>query len=148
MLRSRRPPSTKLMISLRARFRLDEIRILFVKIEQRLLERGKLEEIIFFGDGFGGAAAIGTIFAGLGVVHVSVVVDAVLAGVVAFVDVAVFVAEFEEPLHGADVVEIGGANEFVGGEAEFVPESAPGRRPFWRRIRIRGCRLFLRSARR
>jgi len=45
---------------------------------------------------------------------------------VAFVDVAVFFAEFEEPLDRADVFEIGGANEFVGGNTEFVPEGAPG----------------------
>src|SRR4029077_6813151 len=70
--------------------------------------------------------AIGAVVSGLGVVHESVVVDAVLAGVVAFVDVAVFPAELEKPLHGADVLEIGGADEFVGGDAEFVPKGAPG----------------------
>src|SRR5438874_13232642 len=35
-----------------ARFRLDEGRIFFVEIQKWLLEGGKLEEIIFFGDGF------------------------------------------------------------------------------------------------
>ena len=49
--------------------RLDEIRILLVEIQQRLLKSGKLEEIVFFGDGFGGTAAVGTIVARLRVVH-------------------------------------------------------------------------------
>ena len=109
-----------------AAFRLNKLGILFIEIKQRFLECGKLEEIVFFGEGFGGAAAVGTIVTGLSVVHKSVVVDAVLAGVVAFVDVAVFAAKFEEPLHGAHVLKIRGTNEFVGRNAEFEPQCAPG----------------------
>src|SRR6185369_12233277 len=108
-----------------ARFRLDEVWILLVEIEQRLLECGKLEEIVFFRDRFRRAAAIGTVFAGLHV-HIGVVVDAILPDVVAFVDVVVLAAAAEEPLHGADVREIGGADEFVRGNAEFFPERFPG----------------------
>src|SRR5205807_7235395 len=77
-------------------------------------------------DSFGGTAAVGTIVARLGVIHKGVVVNAVLAGVVPFVDVAVLPAQFEKPLHGADVAKIGGANKFVSGHAEFVPEASPG----------------------
>ncbi len=73
-----------------------------------------------------GRPQVGTIVAGLGVVDEGVVIDAVLTGVVAFIDVTVFLAEFEEPLHGADVAQVGGADEFIGRNAEFVPESAPG----------------------
>src|SRR5208283_3398840 len=80
----------------------------------------------FFGEGFERASAVRAILAGLGVVYEGVVVDAVLAGVVAFVDVAVFSAAPEKPLHGADVFQIGGAHEFVGGNTEFIPEGAPG----------------------
>ena len=43
-----------------------------------------------------------------------------------FVDVAVLPAQFEKPLHGADVAKIGGANKFVSRHAEFVPEASPG----------------------
>ncbi len=57
MLRSLRPPSTKLMISLRRGVGLDEGGILFVEIEKRLLECRELEEIVFFGERFSGAAA-------------------------------------------------------------------------------------------
>src|SRR5258708_1031098 len=44
----------------------------------------------------------------------------------AFVDVAVFPAELEEPLDGGDVLGVGGANEFVGRDAKLVPEGGPG----------------------
>src|SRR5258705_1802853 len=39
-----------------ATFGLNEIGILFVEIEQRLLKHGKFEEIVLFGERFGGAA--------------------------------------------------------------------------------------------
>ena len=72
-----------------ARFGRDEIRVVFVVLQQLVGEGRELEEVVFFGDGFGGAAAIGAGVAGLGVVDVEFVEDAVLAGVAAFVDVAV-----------------------------------------------------------
>ncbi len=103
------------------RFRLDESRILAVKIEQRLFECGEFKEVVFFGESFERAPAIGTVVAGLGIIHKSVVVDAVLAGVMALVDVAVLAAKAEEPLHGTNVPQVGGADKFIGGESELVP---------------------------
>jgi hypothetical protein len=108
-----------------ARFRLNEGGIFLVKIEQRLLERGKFEEVVLFRNGFRGPAAIGTVVARLGVVYEGVVVNAVLAGVVALVDVAVFLAQLEKPLHGADMFQVGGANELVGGQSKLIPQIAP-----------------------
>ena len=82
----------------------------------------ELEEIILFGDGFGGAAAIGTRIAGLGVVDVELVEDAVLAGVAAFIDVAVLAAALEQILHHVGVmVAVGGALEAVDAQAEHLP---------------------------
>ncbi len=80
-----------------AGFRLNEVGILFVEIEQDVLERGELEEIVRFRDGFRRPSAIG---AGLSRLHVNVrvVVNAVLAAVVTGIDVAVFAAEFEQAI--------------------------------------------------
>src|SRR6202008_3158126 len=94
------------------RFRLNEIGVLLIKIEQRLLKCRQLEEIVFFGEGFQRPAAVRAKIAGFRIGHKIVVVNAVLAGVVAFVDVIVLAAEAEEPLHGADVLQIGGTDEF------------------------------------
>ncbi len=44
----------------------------FVELQQLVREGRELEEVIFFGDGFGGAAAIGAGVAGLGVVDVEI----------------------------------------------------------------------------
>src|SRR5205814_6924723 len=68
-----------------ARFRLDEFRMLGVPIEKRLLKRREFEEIVGFGDGFRGPPAIGTILARL-YVDISIVINAVLPGVMAGVD--------------------------------------------------------------
>src|SRR5882757_7780612 len=108
-----------------ARFRLNESRIPFVKIEQRFLKRGQLEIVIFFGDGFRGAAAIGTVVARFRFGHERVVVDAVLPGVNSFVDVTVFSAKFEKPLHGPHVLDIRGANKFISGNSKLVPKRFP-----------------------
>ena len=74
--------------------------LLFVELQQLVGERRELEEVILFGHGLGGAAAIGARIAGLGVVHVELVEDAILPGVTAFIDVAVRQAALEEPAHG------------------------------------------------
>src|SRR5262249_9166826 len=72
-----------------AGFRLDEIGILAIEVEQRLLKGGELEEIVFFRDGFERASAIRTVVARFRVVHEGVVVNAVLAGIMTFINVAV-----------------------------------------------------------
>ena len=103
---------------------MNEVGILFVEIEQDVLERGKFEEIVRFRDGFRRPAAIG---AGLSRLHVNVrvVVNAVLAAVVTGIDVAVFAAEFEQPLDRARVAHFRGADEFVALNAKFIPECFP-----------------------
>jgi len=102
-----------------AGFRLNEIGMLGVPIEKRFLERGELEVEIGFGDGFRGTATIGARLAGLHI-DISVVVDAVLPGVVAGVHEAVVTELFEKPLHGVRVFQIGGADKFVALDAQFV----------------------------
>src|SRR5262249_37168812 len=78
-----------------ARFWLDELRVFPVKVEQWLLKSGELEKIVFFGNSLGGPAAVRAVVSRLRVVHKRVVVNAVLARVMAFVDVAVFLAQLE-----------------------------------------------------
>ena len=95
-----------------ARLRLDELWALGVPIKKRFLKGRKFKEIVWLGDSFRGSAAIGTVFTGLHV-HVSIVVDAVLSGVVAGVDETVFAAQFEKPLHGVGVFQVGGADKLV-----------------------------------
>src|SRR6185312_3988807 len=99
----------------------DEVRILLVMLQQTITERRQLEEVVFLGDGFGGASAIGTVVAGFGVVDVKLVEDAVLAGVAAFIDVPVGLASLEQPAHGLVMLRIGGADEVVVGNPERIP---------------------------
>src|SRR5258706_15771183 len=124
MLRSRRPPSTKLRTSLRRASGWIKIRVLGIPVEKRFLKGRQFEEIVWLGDSFCQPATIGTVFAGLHV-HVSIVVNAVLPGVVPGVNETVFAAQFEKPLHGVGVFQVGGANKFIALNAEFVPEGAP-----------------------
>src|SRR2546429_524953 len=91
-----------------ARFGLNEIPVLGIPIEKRFLKGREFEKVICFGDRFCGPAAIGTVFAGL-YVHVGIVVDAVLPGVVTGIDETVFAAQLEKPLHGVRVFQVGGA---------------------------------------
>ena len=48
-----------------ARFGLDEIGIVLVMLQQLVREGRELEEVILFGDGFGGASAVGAVSPGL-----------------------------------------------------------------------------------
>ncbi len=98
--RSFRPCLTKEMTSLRRASGWMKSGLLFVELEQASGERGEFEKVVLFGDGFGGPAAIRTGIAGLGVVDVEFVEDAILAGVAAFVDAAVLQAALKQPLHG------------------------------------------------
>ncbi len=127
----------------------------FVEFEQLVREGRELEEVILFGDGFGGAAAIGAGVAGLGVVDIEVVEDAVLAGVAAFIDIAVLAAALEQILHHARVARIGGALKVVDLEAEQSPTAAGIRRRSRRQNSLRrfagalgGALHILRRARR
>src|SRR5207253_6132203 len=91
------------------RFRLDEFRMLGVPIEKRLLKRREFEEIVGFGDGFGGPPAIGTILARL-YVDIRIGIDAVHPGVIAGVDEDGFAAQLKKPLYGVRVLQIRSAN--------------------------------------
>ncbi len=104
--------------------RLNETGIGFVMREEFFGEGGELEEVVFLGNGFGGAAAVGAGIAGFGVVDVEFVEDAVLAGVGAFIDVAGVEAALEEPADGFVVAGFGGADEVVVLDADAVPEGA------------------------
>src|SRR5882724_509450 len=95
-----------------ARFRLNEIRMLGVPVQQRFLKSRKFEKIIWLRDSFRGPAAIGTVFTRLHV-HVGIVVDAVLPRVVSWVDETIFAAQLEEPLHRVRMFQVGGANKLV-----------------------------------
>src|ERR1035437_8346271 len=104
-----------------ARFGLNEIGLVFVELQEFSGVFGKLEIIIFFGDGFGGAAAIRAGTAGLGVVHIGVIEDAVLAGVVAFINLPPFAAAAEQILDAVGMAVAGGALEAIDVEAENLP---------------------------
>ncbi len=125
-------------------FWLDEIGMLGVPIEKRLLKRRELEIKIRFGDGFRGTAAVGTVFSGLHV-DVGVVVDAVLPGVVAGVDEPIVAALLEKPLHGVRVLQVRSADKFVALDAQFVPQGAPLGGHFRDKFRFWDAR-FLRRA--
>ena len=86
----------------------------FDQVEERELVVGEAEEVVFFGDGFGGAAAVGAGGAG-GDVDEGFVGDAVGSGVGVEVDVAVLLEGGEELLDAALVGGIGGADELVVG---------------------------------
>ena len=104
-----------------ARFGLEKFGVRFVKFQQAAGEGRKLEEEVLFGDGLGGPAAIGAGIAGLGVIDVEIVEDAVLAGVRAFIDVAVIAATLEQVIDHARVFGAGGALEVIDLEAERLP---------------------------
>ena len=132
------------------RLRLDEIGLLVVELEQALGERRELEKVILLGDRFRGPAAIRARIAGLGLVHVQLVENAVLAGVTALVHVAVLHAALKEPLHGfAMSLVFGRADEVVDAQTEVAPLSlkllGDGLRELlWRLPRcVRGALHFL-----
>ena len=81
------------------RFRADEIRLLVVQLQELVLKRRKLEEVIFFAHRFRGTAALGAGSAGADRIHVEFVEDAILAGVVSLVDVAVVADAPPQRLH-------------------------------------------------
>src|ERR1019366_9176162 len=93
------------------------------ELEQLVLKGRKFEKKVLFGDGLSGPAAIGTGIAGLGVVDVEVVGNAVLAGVRTFVYIAVLAASLEQVLNHARVLRAGGALEMVDLEAQQLPLS-------------------------
>src|SRR5207248_1795238 len=75
-----------------------ELGLALIQFEQPILERAQFEEVVLFGNGFGGTAAIRAGIPGIGIVYVQLVMKTVLAGVRPFVDVAVAQASVKEIL--------------------------------------------------
>ncbi len=98
--------------------------LLLVKLQQFVLKRGELEEMIFLGNDLRGTAAERAID-GVGVIgDVQVVVNAIAALVKRFVDVAGIARAQKQPAHGAQVLGRGGAHKMRIADAEFVPKRA------------------------
>src|SRR5882762_10176404 len=95
--------------------------MLLIMLEQAFRKGRELEEIVFLGDRLRRPSAVRAGIAGLGLVYVQLIKDAILAGVIAFIDIAVLQAALEQPLHGLVVPWIGSADELVVLESEFIP---------------------------
>src|SRR5262249_41476326 len=104
-----------------ARSGLDPLGIVLVELQQAVREGGELEEVILFGDRFGRAATIRAGIAGLGVIHVELVIDAVLTRIASLVDITVVEALLEEPLDGLMMPRIGGPDGAVNANPERFP---------------------------
>ena len=107
-----------------ARIGLDEIGLLFVKLEQAILKRGQFEKIILFADALGRPLAFRAKIPRQRLVDIHLVEDAILAFVTAFVNVTLILRLAEKHLHRAFVTRLGGANEAVDGQIEFHPQRA------------------------
>ena len=117
-----------------ARFRADEVGVLLVELQQRLLELGKLEEPVLLAAGLlHRAMAVGAhqlavlvlLKVGLGVI--GFLVHAVPTLVAALVAPALVEQVLPELLHGAGVARLGGAHEIGVGDVEQVPHVAERR---------------------
>ena len=116
-----------------ARLGADEVGVLLVELEQRLLELGKLEEPVLLAGGLlHGAMAIGAhplavvvlLQVALGVV--GLLVHAVPALVAALVAPTLVVEILPELLDGARMTRFGGAHEVGVGDVEHLPGIAEG----------------------
>ena len=133
-------------------FRADEVGMLVVELEQRLLELGQLEEPVLLAAGLlHRALAVGAdelavlvlLEVGLGVV--SFLVHTIPAFVAALVAVALVVEVLPELLHGAGMARLSRAHEIGVGDVEKIPHVAESRlhgvAPFLRRHALRGGRV-------
>ena len=117
-----------------ARFGADEVGVLLVELQQRLLKLGELEEPVLLAAGLlHRAMAIGAhqlavlvlLEVGLGVI--GFLVHAVPALVAALIAPALIEQVLPELLHGAGVARLGGAHEIGVGDVEQVPHVAERR---------------------
>src|SRR5208283_6189874 len=92
-----------------ARLGTDELRV-GVKLQQLVLKRRELKEIVFFLDRFRGATANRAGVAGFGAVHIEFIRETVLAGVTSFVDESLIANAPEQFLHALLVAVFGGAD--------------------------------------
>src|SRR5581483_3712859 len=104
-----------------ARLGKDEIGLVFVELQQPVLEFGELEIEILFGDRLRGPSAIRARIAGFRFADVEFVEDAILSGVGAFVDITVLETPVEQVLDHAGVLGVGGALEPVDLQAQDFP---------------------------
>src|SRR6516165_10294368 len=88
---------------------LDEQGFALVEFEKPVLEFGKLEEEVLFGYRLCRPSAIRTRIAGLGIIHVEVVVDTILACIGSLVDIAVAAAPLEQILDYSGMLRTRGA---------------------------------------
>src|SRR6202521_1632233 len=95
--------------------RADEVRLLGVEADQLVLKRGELEKIIFFLHRFRGAAALRAGRTRTDGIYIEFVKHAILACVVALVDVAVILYAFPQSLHALLVPVRGGADVIIVG---------------------------------
>ncbi len=92
----------------------------FDEVDELALVAGEAEEIVFFGDGFGGLAVWAD--GAWGAFDEHLLAYGVLAGVGAEVDGVAVAEELEELLDALDVAGLGGADVVVVGDAHAVPE--------------------------
>ena len=126
--------------------------MLFVVLQQGLLELGKLEEPVFLAAGLlNRALAVGAyefalfVLQEVAFVVVGFLVNAVPAFVGALVAVALVVQVLPELLNRFGMTGLGGANEIGVGDVEHVPAIAEGRlhgvAPILRRHTLGSCRV-------
>src|SRR5436853_6013382 len=110
------------------RVRTDEVWLCGIETEQLVLKRRELEEVVFFMNRLGGAPALRTGRAGADRIDVQLVVDAILSGVRALVDITIIANLPPKSLHTFLVPIRSGANVVVVGQAETIPYLADGGR--------------------
>ena len=108
----------------------DEMGLLGVEADQLVLKCRELEKIIFFLHRFRGATALRAGRTRTDGIDVEFVKHAILAGVVALIDVAVILYAFPQSLHALLVPVRRGADVIIVGQAHAIPERTEFRRDF------------------
>ena len=102
----------------------DEFGLLGVKLDKAILKGREFEKIILLFNGFGGAAAFGAGRARANRIHIELVRDAVLAGVVALVNETGILDALPQSLHALLMARRGGADVIVVTQPHAVPQRA------------------------
>ena len=102
-------------------FRQNELVDFLIELEQFILKRRELEEVVVFCNRLCYAAAIGTWIAGFGIVDVQFVVHAVMAGVRSLVNVAVIQAALKKVLNHLCMLRAGRSLEEVDIQIQRFP---------------------------
>src|SRR5258707_15897983 len=126
------------------RFGPNKFRIL-IKLQKFVLKGGKLEEIVFFVNGFSDPSASRAGIAGLRAIDVEFVRNAILPRVCALIDVAVVANAPEQLLHTLSVARFRSANEIVVRNPHPLPERTEFRRDLVGILLRRLARSFRRT---